>query len=131
VLVKKCIGLAQILDEASACLFAALVVRGAQDRRWVDRRQHRGKVRHVDRLAVILSDAEAAAQQRLGCGSTEAYDQLRLDGFYFGIEPGACFGMERAFVETGMKTGMRLVAVPVARIRFSTPAPGCRGADAD
>jgi hypothetical protein len=42
-----------------------------------------------------------------------------------------CFGMERAFVETGMKTGMRLVAVPVARIRFSTPAPGCRGADAD
>jgi len=52
--------------------------------------RHDGRVSfHFDRLAAVLRYAKLGAEERLGCGGSEADDEPGADGFYLSIQPGA------------------------------------------
>jgi hypothetical protein len=85
-------GCAEIADEACAGFFAGWLVGCAEDGRGMDSSEDGRQVRWVEDFAVILGDAECAAEQRLGGRGAEADDERWMDGFNFGIEPGAAGG---------------------------------------
>src|SRR5204863_1477239 len=77
---------AQVPDEPLHLLLARLVVRRAQDRRGVDRRDHvRGDV-GVDPGSAVSRDAEGGAEERLRGGRTKAYADVRLHEVQLEVE---------------------------------------------
>ena len=82
----------EIVDEAGAGLFAGLLVGSAEDGRGMDSCENWREAGRAENFAAILRDAKAATEQRLRSGCAEADDEGRVDGFHFGVKPGAAGG---------------------------------------
>src|SRR4051812_49267931 len=78
----------EVVDERGALRLARLGVR-AEDRGWMDRREHVRRQVRVDRFAALSRDAEAPAEERLRRRRAEAHEHLRLHDRELGLEPRA------------------------------------------
>lgn len=86
---QECGGLLQVVEKARAGQGTGILVGCAEDGRWMNRGDDRRKIRDSNHLAVVLCDAEGAAEKRLGGGSAQADDEFSVNGADFCVEPGA------------------------------------------